>query len=68
MFDGDIRMEPTSKLEWLKRAWPRLMARWAVFALIIGGIGFAAGGSLMVSALLGLVLGGLLNIAWCWVA
>jgi hypothetical protein len=61
-------MESISRLEWLKRAWPRLVARWAVFALIVGGIGFAAGESLMASALLGLVLGGLLNIAWCWVA
>lgn len=61
-------MDRMAKSERLKRAWPHLVGRWAVFALAIGGVGFASGESLMVSALLGLILGGLLNIAWCWVA
>ena len=61
-------MDTTSKAKWLKRRWPLLVARWVVLGLVVGGIAFATGAGLTASALLGLALGGVLNIAWCWVA
>jgi hypothetical protein len=52
----------------LKRLWPLLVVRWAVFAAIITAISLVAGTGTATSILLGLLGGGALNAAWCWVA
>lgn len=67
---GDpLRMtDPEIATTWMRRHWPLLVARWAVFSLVLGGIALATGTGLGTSAVLGVVGGAVLNAAWCWVA
>jgi len=52
----------------MKKLWPLLIARWFVFALICTVCVAVSGESLLAAVTIGVVAGGVLNVAWCWVA
>ena len=60
--------EPKNCVSYVKRFWPLLLARWAVFAAITSIVAQVAGWPLGESWPLILVASGTLNIAWIWVA
>ena len=53
---------------WLKRHWPIVLMRWVVFAAVIAVSAVLAGQDLINSAALGILVGGLLNVVWFWIA
>jgi len=57
-----------SRLSFIKARWPLLLARWAVFSLVIAMLTWIGGADTRAIALIAIVGGGLLNIAWYWVA
>lgn len=53
---------------WFRKVWPLLLLRWAVFATLIAAVALARGESTATAVSLGVIIGGLLNAAWQWVA
>ena len=54
--------------QYLRRYWPLLVARWAVFALLMSGAAFFGGWDLREMWPLIIVASGTLNIMWIWMA
>jgi hypothetical protein len=64
----EVMPEGNCDWTWFRKAWPLLLVRWAVFAALIAGISMAQGQDAASAALLGVLVGGVMNVAWQCVA